>query len=117
MKNYLMPIGKRNNRGQLNLLVGLLLGFMVVTILVTLLPGFVSMLSMAQNSENLNCKGYVDSDGTDGNQTYNASMGTSTMACLAMKLYLPYLVLSVLIGLVMKILYDKQSSAPQPYYG
>lgn len=107
-----------NNKGQLNILVGLLLGFIVVTMLVALIPGFVQVLDQAQNSQGLNCVGYVD-DGSQGtNYTYNASRGTkSTIGCLALKLYLPYLVLAVLVGLVVKILYDRTGSQPQPYYG
>jgi len=124
MKNKprrLIPIMDRkwNKRGQLNILVGLLIGFMVVTILITLIPGFVEMIDMAQNSEALNCVGFVYNGDENNTLSYNATIGTkSTMGCLAMKLYLPYLILAVLIGVVMKILYERSAStAPAPYYG
>jgi F0F1-type ATP synthase assembly protein I len=102
--------------GQLGLIVGLLMGFMVVTILVTLIPGFVSVIDTAQNSEGLNCNGYTDT--LDASLSYNATIGTkSSIGCLAMKLYLPYLILAVLVGLVIKILYDKgtQQQSYNPY--
>lgn len=87
------------------------MGFMVITMLIALLPGFVDMFDIAQNSQNLNCVGYTDTIISDGNYSYNATIGArSTIACLAMKLYLPYIVLAVLIGLVVKILYDKGTS-------
>lgn len=97
-------------------MVALLLGFMAVAMLVALIPGFVDILDTAQNSEGLNCKGYVNNGNAADPLSYNSTIGTkSNIACLGIKLYLPYLVLAVLIGVVMYILYDKQQT--QPYYG
>lgn len=111
----LMPKNKRGDMG--HLMVALIMGFMAVAMLVSLIPGFVEILDVAQNSEGLNCKGYTYNGDASNVLSYNATIGTkSTIGCLGIKLYLPYLVLAVLLGVVMYILYDK-SSQSQPYYG
>lgn len=112
-KKFPTPL-RLKSKGQIQIMVGILLGFMVVTMMVTLIPGFVEMFDTAQNSENLNCKGY--SDVTNAQLSYNATIGTkSSIACLAVKLYLPYIILAVLIGLVLKILYER-TAQQQPSY-
>jgi hypothetical protein len=106
----------RNKGGFINLIVGIIMGFMVVTMLVTLLPGFTEMIDTAQGSNYLNCVGYTDNLNDGGNYTYNATVGSkSTIACLGMKLFLPYIVLGVLIALIIKILYDRTATSQNPY--
>jgi len=105
----------KSKKGFINLIVGIVMGFMVVTMLVTLLPGFSEMIDTAQGSNYLNCVGYVDNLNDGGNYSYNATIGTkSTIACLGMKLFLPYIVLGVLIALIIKILYDRSIGSPPP---
>jgi hypothetical protein len=77
--------------------INLLVLFITVTFLIALIPGFVEMQDMAQASDNLNCKGYTDA--TNPVLSYNATIGTkSSIGCMAIKLYLPYIVLGVLIA-------------------
>jgi hypothetical protein len=81
--------------------------------LIALIPGFVELIDYAKSSQGLNCRGYLDFYDDGGNFTYNSTVGQkSSVACLGMNLYLPYLVLAVLIGLVVKILYDRQTQQP-----
>jgi hypothetical protein len=106
---------RKSKKAQINIMVGLLIGFMVVTTLVALIPGMVDILNIAKQSDNLNCNGYSYEGDASHTLSYNATIGTqSSIACLAITLYIPYLVLAVLIGLVMKILYDRVAS-PQQY--
>lgn len=109
---------RMNKKGNMvHMMVALIMGFMAIAMLVSLIPGFVEILDTAQNSEGLNCKGYKYNGDATSSYSYNATIGTkSTIGCLAVKLYLPYIVLAVLLGVVMYILYDK-SSQGQPYYG
>jgi hypothetical protein len=104
-----------NRKGQMNLFVGLLVGFLVISILVALIPALrEQMISVSSYATGLNCKGAVDYNATAAEFTG----GTSTTACLAFGLFIPFLVLAVLIGLVTKMLYDKGGQpAPQQYYG
>lgn len=104
-----------NNNGFVGLMVGILFAFLAITMLITLLPGFVNIIDYGKGSNALNCVGYADTDMSDGNQSYNASIGQkSSIGCLALTLYIPYLVLGILIAIVGKIFYDK--SAGQ-YFG
>lgn len=107
---------KMNNKGQMgmDIMVGLLMAFIIVTMLVALIPGFVEMLGIGQNSQGLNCKGYVDNGNANSYLSYNATIGEkSTVGCLAMKLYIPYLVLAILLAVVGRILYSRST---QPIY-
>lgn len=96
---------KMNKKAQMGIMIGLLIGFIVVTTLIALIPGFVQLLDIGMGSDGLNCHG-----STFANDSLAEKSG---IGCLAFKLYIPYLVLAVLIGLVTKILYDKGS---QPTY-
>jgi len=93
--------------GLMDLPINLLMLFISITFLVALIPGFVEMQDMAQASDNMNCKGYTDT--IDTSLSYNATIGTkSSIGCMAIKLYLPYIVLGVLIAGVAMIFYGRQ---------
>ena len=94
--------------GLMDMPVNLLILFISITFLIALIPGFVEMQDMAQQSDNINCKGYTDVD--DATLSYNATIGTkSSIGCMAIKLYLPYIILGVLIAGVAMIFYGRQS--------
>jgi hypothetical protein len=110
--------GKMNNRGSLmELMPNLLIFFMVLATLVALLPGMSSLLENAQNSQSLNCVGYTY-NGQPGNVlSYNSTIGSrSTIGCLALQLYIPYIVLGVLIGGVGYILYGRSMGGQDSGY-
>lgn len=97
--NTLSKLGQDKRGGLMQMPVNLLLLFITVTFLIALLPGFVEMQDMAQRSDNMNCKGYVENGNALDSLSYNATIGTkSSIGCMAIKLYLPYIVLGVLIA-------------------
>lgn len=97
---------KKGNLMQLP--VNLLILFISVTFLVALIPAFVEMQNTAQQSDNLNCVGYKHGGDVGATLSYNATLGTnSSIACMAIKLYLPYIVLGVMIAGVAFILYGR----------
>ena len=102
----------KNKSGQM-IMINMLFLFMAIAIVVAFIPALSEMLGMAQQSDGLNCNGYYK----DGNSTdplsYNVSLQTDTLACMAIDLYLPYIVLAVLIGGVSKLL---MSRGPTPEY-
>jgi hypothetical protein len=105
-----------NKNGQ-QIMVNLLMAFLAVTFLIMFVPGFVELIDMGKGSTSLNCVGYVDSNLADGNQSYNATIGTkSSIGCLGLGFYIPYIVLAVLIASVGKIFMNRQEQ-PQQYYG
>lgn len=103
----------------MDLVVGLLIAFIVITTLMALIPGFTSVLEIGQQSTGLNCKGYVYNGNVNDPLSYNATLGTkSTVGCLALNLTLPYIILGVLVGVLGLVLYGKSRQQPQPtYYG
>jgi hypothetical protein len=107
-----------NNRGQSQLMqlpVNLLILFIAVTFLIALIPGFVQMQDMAQQSDNLNCPRYYYEGNPNHTLSYNATIGTkSSIGCMAIKLYLPYILLGVLIAGVAIIFYGR-ATQPSPY--
>lgn len=107
-----------NKKGQLmRLPINLLMLFITITFLVALIPGFVEMQDMAQQSDNMNCVGYKYSGDALNALSYNATIGTkSSIGCLAIKLYLPYIVLGVLIAGVAMIFYGQISGGGQQQY-
>lgn len=98
-----------NKKGNLmSLPVNLLMLFISVTFLIALIPGFVEMQDMAQQSDQLNCKGFVYNGDAGNVLSYNATIGTkSSIGCMAIKLYLPYIVLGVLVAGVAMIFYGR----------
>lgn len=111
-----------NKRGGLmDMPMNLMLLFMSVVFLVALIPAFSSIINMAQQSDSLNCAGYVYSGDAGSVLSYNSSLSTNSIACFAIKLYLPYIVLGVLITGVALILYGRNSGGgqvpQQEYYG
>ena len=109
-----------NKKGSLmSLPMNLLVLFIVVTFLIALIPGFVQMQDMAQQSDQLNCVGYVHNGNADATLSYNETIGTkSSIGCLAIKLYLPYIILGVLVAGVALIFYGRSVGGGQdPLYG
>jgi hypothetical protein len=94
----------------MSLPMNLLALFISVTFLIALIPGFVEMQNMAQQSDNMNCAGYKYNGDVNHALSYNSTIGTaSSIGCMAIKLYLPYIVLGVLIAGVAMIFYGRSS--------
>ena len=102
MKNILDKSGDK--KGQM-LAVGILMAFLAITFMTAIVPGMTSVIGDAR--ENLNC------ESTHGDYAYNATAGEeSAIACLAIDLYIPYVVLGVLIAAVLGILYGRRQQEP-----
>jgi hypothetical protein len=105
------------NKGIFSLMdlpVNLLILFISVTFLIALIPGFTQMIGMGQDSTGLNCAGYVYNGNAADPLSYNATIGTkSTIGCMAMQLYLPYIVLGVLVAAVSLIFYGRSGGQQQ----
>lgn len=107
----------KRGSGLMDLPMNLLMLFMAITFLVALIPAFAEMQDMAQQSTSLNCVGYVEDGNANNPLSYNATIGTkSSIGCMAIKLYIPYIVLGVLIAGVAILFYGRQQGQ-QPAYG
>lgn len=106
-----------NKSGQL-IMIRLLMFFMLIATVVALIPAMRDVLDIAQGSDALNCQGFIDRDATaNKNLTYNASLESESLACLAIDLYIPYLLLVVLIGGITYILFRPSGGAPSDEFG
>lgn len=107
-----------NSKGNLlDLPVNLLMLFIAITFLVALIPAFAEMQDMAQQSTSLNCVGYKYNGDATNALSYNATIGTrSTIGCMAIKLYIPYIVLGVLVAGVAILFYGNRNQN-QPQFG
>jgi hypothetical protein len=98
-----------DKKGQM-IMIRLLLFFMTIAVLIALIPAFNVMLNTAQQSDGLNCKGYSYYGEVNNSLSYNSSLGTNILACMAIDLYLPYIILCVLIGGVSWLVTQKNDS-------
>lgn len=101
-----------NKNGQM-IMVNLLILVMTIAILVAVVPVFNTILGVAKQSNYLNCPGYdYDKSGTVGDHMYdyNATLSDSTdrISCIAIGLYVPYIVLAILIAGVTKLLTSRR---------
>jgi len=94
----------------------LLMLFISVTIFIALIPALAQILGTAQGSDSLNCHGYVNYD--DSSLSANDSRAeVSSIGCIAIKLYLPYIALGVLLAAVGLIIGGRMGGGQEPTYG
>ena len=95
-----------NNKG--NIMLSMLFFIMALGVMIAFISPISQLLDIAQQSDSLNCKGFIfDGDRTNTlsfNETLNGNNSGSPLACLALKLYLPYILLVFLIGGIASVL-------------
>lgn len=106
----------RMNRSGQMIMIQLLFFIMTIAVLVAMIPALNSLLNNAQQSDSLNCQGYSYQGDANNTLSYNASLPTNTLACLSIRLYLPYIILIVLIGGASKLLVSQAGVPPVQYY-
>ena len=92
----------KNKSGQY-LMMNLLVLVFTIMIMVALIPVLNQILNLAQDNQNLNC------DGFNGTNPFNSSAPTNPLACLAIQLYMPYIVLVILIGSIARLIARPQA--------
>lgn len=89
-----------NKKG--NIMLNLLFFIMGLGVLIAFIGPINEFLNIAQQSDNLNCKGFIYDGNENSSYSYNGSLNAnqsgSPIGCLALKLYLPYILLVFLIG-------------------
>ena len=80
-----------------NITLNLLFYIMALGVMIAFISPINAFLDIAQQSDNLNCRGFIfNGDSTHTlsyNGTLDANQSGSPLACLALKLYLPYILL------------------------
>lgn len=95
-----------NKKG--NIMLNLLFFIMGLGVIIAFISPINEFLDMAQWSSNLNCKGYIydgnESNPLSFNSTLDGGASGSPIACISLKLYLPYILLVFLIGGISTVL-------------
>ncbi len=94
-----------------NIILSLMFFLMALGVLVAFISPINSFLDMAQQSDSLNCRGFI----FDGNENHSLSFNSSLnggnsgspLACLSLKLFLPYILLVFLIAGIGAVLVGK----------
>jgi len=99
-----------------NIMMSLLFFIMGLGVLIAFISPINSFLNMAQQSSALNCQGYIANGNVNDTLSFNSSLNGgssgSPIGCLALKLYLPYILLVFLIGGVAAVLSGKSEQLP-----
>jgi len=123
-KKRLFLIPRKDKRG--NIMLGLIVFIMALGVMIAFISPINSFLDLAQQSDAMNCKGFIyngdSSHVLSFNNTLHGGASGSPIACLTVKLYLPYLLLVFLIGGMSAVLGNKAESmfgfgggSDQPY--
>jgi hypothetical protein len=102
-----------NNKG--NVMINTLMFILALGVVIAFISPINEFLGLASQSDALNCKGYIFDGNVNHslsfNSTLNGGASGSPIACLALKLYLPYILLVFLVGGVASILAGKALNA------
>jgi|TARA_B100001971_G_C18037018_1_gene455590 hypothetical protein len=97
-----------------NVMVNLLFFIMALGVLIAFINPINEFIDIAQQSDGLNCRGFIFGGNSNHslsfNSTLNGGNSGSPLSCLALKLYLPYILLVFLIFGLSSILSGRSSS-------
>jgi len=100
-----------NKKG--NVMLSLLFFIMALGVMVVFISPINDMLDLMQQADNLNCRGYLHNGQNETasqlafNSSSHAGESGSPLACLSLKLYLPYILLVFLIAGISAVLGGK----------
>lgn len=98
-----------NKRGQI--MIQLMMFVIAIGVAFALIPVIKVFVDMQQQSNNLNCYGYIYNGNVNHslsfNSTLNAGNSGSPLGCTAIKLYIPYILLVILIYGMQRVLYNQ----------
>lgn len=98
-----------NSRG--NVMLSLLFFLMALGVLVVFISPMNAFIDLMLQSDSLNCKGFIYNGNVNHTLSFNVTSdggaSGSPLACLSLKLYLPYLLLVFLIAGVSSVLSGK----------
>ena len=88
-----------NHRG--NIMINLLFFLMALAVVMVFISPMSDFLDLAQQSDSLNCKGFIYDGNAAHALSYNSTLdggaSGSPLGCLMLKLYLPYILLIFLV--------------------
>ena len=98
------------------LIAGIIIAFIAITMMANFMEPMVESIGLGRGSDALNCAGFVDSDETGTNTTYDPDLESYTAACNTITL-LPFVIIAgVMLAVLFMIMYGDPGSAGQPVY-
>ncbi len=95
------------------IILSLLFFIMGLIVLVVFISPINEILDLAQQSDSLNCKGFIYGGNENHTLSYNNTLhggqSGNPIACLSLKLYLPYILMVFLIGGLASVLAGRGS--------
>ena len=108
---------RKDKRGQM-FMIKLMLIVMSILILTAFIPIIRQSLDSARHQDALNCKSNInDCSVTTESPCYNSSKDADTTSCLALDIYLPYIILAVIMIGVMYLMAGDMMGMGQPQQG
>lgn len=103
-----------NKKAQGNIMLNLMFFILGLGVLIAFISPINSFLNLAMQSDSLNCNGYIYEGNVNHTLSFNSSLhggaSGSPLACLALKLYLPYILLIFLIGGIAAVLANRSEN-------
>jgi len=94
--------------------MGLMFFIMGLIVMIAFISPITQIINMAQQSDSLNCQGYIFGGNVDSQWSFNATLNGgasgSPIGCMVIKLYLPYILLVFLIGGISVVLSNRAES-------
>lgn len=121
LNNKNIKFGSYGNRGQM-MMVGILILVMTVLITISTLPAMQTVMDDTRQCDAMNCEGYIDPDASGAgcsstNRSYDPTLSQNALSCTILDLFLPFLILGILIGIITKLLHGQLVDRPEPSYG
>ena len=121
MLNKQMKFGSYGRKGQM-MMIGMMVLIMAVLIFISCLPAVQTVMDETRGCSHLNCDGYIDPDASGAgcsstNQSYNPTLSDNSVSCTILDLFVPFLIMGVLIGIITKLLHNQLVDRPEPQYG
>lgn len=98
------------------MIAGIVVAFIAITFLTSFMEPMVESIGLGRGSNALNCPGYVDSDETDTNTTYDPDLESYSSACNTITLLPFILVAAVMLGILFGILYGDPTGTSVPAF-
>lgn len=94
-----------------NVMLSILFFLMALGVLVVFISPMNSFIDLMMQSDSLNCKGFIFNGDVNHTLSFNSTLdggaSGSPLACLSLKLYLPYILLVFLIAGISSVLTGK----------
>jgi len=107
-----------NNKQGQAMMIGLMILVMSILIFIATLPAVQTVIDGTRGCDALNCEGFIDSDASGvgcsaTNKSYDPDLTQNALSCTILDLFVPFVILGVLIGLITALLHGNIVDKPK----